>query len=175
VRVLFLALGNYRRRAVIDEATSVLAGGGSATVILSDIGQWEVETFPEGLDVLDITHMERDHLPLRLERKIVFGLPRRILKLTGRGRLRRPSRRVWKYYKRRFAKPVHRRAMERYNHIYRDRRHALTMSRVTATPYDYINVTDYLSIPVAARVMSDLDASPQKAAPQVIFGIDYLS
>ena len=173
MRVLFLALGDYRRRAVIDEATTVLRQGGSATVLVGDLSRWSADVFPDGITVLDISQLESDHLPLRIERKVVFGVPRRLLKAAGRGPFRRRSKRAWKFYERRIAKPVHRRAMTRYKQIWHDRRHQMVMAQVARGRFEYINVTDYLSMAVGARILSDLRSSSESPA-KVSFGVDYV-
>jgi FAD/FMN-containing dehydrogenase len=173
MKVLFLALGNYRRRAVIDEAADVLADGGVAVVLVGDMRAWQEDVFPTGAEIVDIASLESDHLPLRIERKLVYGLPRKLVKVAGRGRLRRSSKRALKAYERRIARPVHRRLTAGYRRIWKDRRHQRTMQFVLGREFDYINVTDCISIPAAARIISDL-GTPVDAAPKISFGIDYI-
>lgn len=173
MRVLFIALGDARRTAVVSEASEVLRNNGTATVLVGDVSRWKNEVLPDGVDLVAITQLERDHLPLRVERGVVFGAPRRLIMLVGRGPLRQRAKRVWKSYERRVAKPVHRRAMRRYSQVWGDRRERIVTDFAMVGRFDYISVMDYLSIHAGAQVMTARVASAGSDV-RIGFGIDYL-
>jgi hypothetical protein len=172
--VLFLAVGDYRRRAVSDEATAVLREGGAATILLNDRTRWEGDTLPVGVEIVELPKLEREHLPLRIERGLVFELPRQVFMLASRGRLKSTSDRAHERYERRLAKPVHRRVLRLYNRMWPDYRHAQIMSRlIRPGRYDSVEVTDYVSMPYGARILNDIEASPELTT-KLSFGIDHV-
>lgn len=174
MRVLFLAVGDARRKAVAAEATEVLQGNGTATIVISEPGRWATEGLPEGAEVIALAELERNQLPLRLERLVVFGIPRRVLKAVGRGPLKRRANKTWKRYERRIAKPLHRRAVGRYHSVFHGRRQQMIVDVAAARGYDWVTVTDYLSMEFGAAVLDGLGRSG-KPMPRLGFGIDYLA
>jgi hypothetical protein len=158
MRVLFLAIGNVRRKTVLTAAREVLADGGTVTILVGSPKRWRTEDVPDEAELVSITKLEREHLPLRLEHAALYGLPRRVTRVVGRGSLSDQATRFGKAYERRIAAPVHRGMTKLYHRLWKDRRANRVLRFAAEGRYDYVSVTDYLSIPSGALLMASADA-----------------
>ncbi|WP_405425501.1 hypothetical protein [Micromonospora sp. NBC_00617] len=174
-RVLFLAVGGARKRAVLEESAEVVAGGGSATVLISDAAAWRRERFPAGVRVVSLADLDRRRLPVRVEQNLLFRAPRFAFRMAGRGRLAAFSKRAGKAYERRIADRVHRRIfLPAYGRLQRGGQFPLLARHVLrAAPPELMVITDPASIPLGAQIARDA-AEYGSAAPRVCFGLDYL-
>lgn len=175
MNTLFLALSGTRRGATISEAVDVVRAGGTAVILIGDRHTWRRETFPEGVGVVELPRLQRDHLPLRIERLVLFRAPKAGFTLIGRGPLRRFGRRAAGAYERRFANKVHRRVLPLYQRIWKNRERDVILSKVVDPgEFDTIAVTDFASLSYAASLVRALDAA-KGAVPRLCYSIDHLS
>src|SRR5262245_10317552 len=72
MRVLFLAIGNVRRKTVLTAAREVLADGGAVTILVGSPKRWRTEDVPDEAEIVGITKLEREHMPLRLEHAALY-------------------------------------------------------------------------------------------------------
>jgi hypothetical protein len=63
VNVLFVALGATRRPAVARESARVVAGGGSATVLVRKPSTWARDRLADGVDMVELPELERAYRP----------------------------------------------------------------------------------------------------------------
>jgi hypothetical protein len=174
MRVLFVALGASRKRAVTDESAEVVAAGGAAVVLVDDARAWASVTFADGVEVVQAATLAAEHWPRRAESLLLYRGPRFLLhRAAGRGTPR--ARRVVKAYERRVADRVHRRL---FLPLY-DRMWNRTQSRVMVQclrrlgPFDLLVVTDAPSLPEARRLLGGhLGGS---GAPRIAFSIDQVA
>lgn len=150
MRVLFLALGATRRRAVAEESARVVAEGGDAVVLLGQ--PWAGERLDPRVRLVDLGELTARSRPVRWAQALLVRLPRRAARLVGRGRLRRPVQRAWQVYERRVASPAHRRlVLPASRRWWRGR--VLRREIAARGPFDLIVIADPLSMPEAARLV----------------------
>ncbi len=156
-RVLFLALGTSRARAVVEESTRVVAGAGEATVVVGDAAAWRGQTFASGVRVVDLAALHHRHLPVAAERLLVHRAPQAALRAIGRGPVASWSRRAGRAYERRVADRFHRRLFQPlYRRLFSDADVRLLRRRVVRDDrFDLLVVADPTSIPVAARLAAE--------------------
>lgn len=176
MRVVFLALGATRRRAVIEESAQVLADGGTAVVLVDTMAPWRRETFAPGVEVVEVAEIERQHhLPRTLEALFLYRVPIGLLyRVFGYGPLRELVHRVARVYKRRFANRVHRRIfLPVYRRLWSEVRAQLVHRHVLgATPFDILVVADPVSLPDAVRLLTYY-TDPGTAVPRVAYSLDH--
>lgn len=169
MRVLFLALGATRRRAVAEESARVVAAGGDAVVLLGQ--PWTGERLDPRVRLVDVGELTARTRPMRWANALLVRLPGRGARLVGRGRLRRPMQRVWRAYERRVAAPVHRRlVLPASRRWWRGR--VLRREVAARGPFDLIVVTDPLSMPEAARLLrGGVAGSPRSPRLAFVLGL----
>jgi hypothetical protein len=171
VNVLFLALGASRKRAVVDECAKVVADGGTATVMVDAIKQWQRAGFGTGVTVFDAAVLLRARLPMRIERLVVYRGPRFVLnKAPGRW-----GRRAAGAYQEKVADRFHRRVfMPAYARLRGKPRGQLVAEHITRSPrpFDWIVVTDPVSMPVAVQVLDHLGTDRRVG---LAYSVDHLS
>ncbi|WP_338676650.1 hypothetical protein V1460_29550 [Streptomyces sp. SCSIO 30461] len=109
MQVLFLALGASRKRAVAEETAAVVGAGGRAVVLVARKKSWEGQSFAPGVQLVTSEELVARHLPRRLERLVLYRVPRAVVRVVGRGPLGSGARRALKAYERRVAGRIHRR------------------------------------------------------------------
>jgi hypothetical protein len=109
MQVLFLALGASRKRAVVEESAEVVARGGRAVVLVRQRKPWLDQTFAPGVELVTADELQERHLPRRVERLVLYRVPRLMVRVAGRGRLSSKAKRALKAYERRVAARIHRR------------------------------------------------------------------
>ncbi|SCG76612.1 hypothetical protein [Micromonospora inositola] len=171
-RVLILALGATRKRAVVEDAAEVVAGGGSVTVLISSAADWRRERFAPGVRVVDLAALEGRRFALRAERAVLFRAPGRAFRVIGRGPLSGWAKRAGRAYERRIAERVHRRLFQPVYHRMRrsDLPQRLADQVVAEVAADLLVVSDPASIPLAARIVRQAPV-----APRVGYGLPYLA
>lgn len=174
MQVLFLALGGTRRRAVVEESAQVVADGGTAVVLVDQAKTWHRETFDPGVEVIELSRLERLHPPRRMEKVLLFKGPGALFRLVGRGPLRQWATETRKTYERRIANVAHRAlilpADRRVWGAVRQRlihRHVLHHRR----PFDLLVVSDLDSMVTAAHLLDSYPAS-NLPEPQVSYSYD---
>ena len=174
MQVLFLALGANRRRAAIEESAQVVADGGHAVVLIDDAKPWRRVSFDPGAQVVELSRLECAHLPMKVERLLLFKVPGLLFRTVGRGALRKWARRAADAYERRLADRVHRRlVVPLYRSVWGEASRSLIQRHVLdGASFDLFVVTDLASMPCAARLLASYDASDAEA-PQLAFGLDY--
>ncbi len=173
MNVLFLALGGGRRKGTLAEADQVIAEGGRALILVDSFGPWKLESVPEGVEMVGLTSLERQHWPMQVTDALILRAPDRLLRAIGRGPVRRLAKRIRGAYKRRVGQPIHRRVTVGYHKLWPDRHHGLVMSLVRRREIDFIVVTTHQSMIRAARMQRDLDAAAI-SRPKTRFSIDHL-
>ena len=157
MNVLFLALGASRKRAVVEESAKVVAEGGTATVLVASVKQWNLGTFTPGVTVIDSSVLHQDQPLWRIERLLVFRGPtavlRRALGRRGKSAARAYEKKVADRFHRRVFLPLHTR-------LRGNARSGLIAQHVarSSRPYEWIVVTDPVSMPDAEKVMGNLGA-----------------
>ncbi|MER5455137.1 hypothetical protein ABT008_10150 [Micromonospora sp. NPDC002389] len=176
MRVLFLALGATRRRAVVAESAQVVAEGGSAVVLVESAARWKRVTFADGVDVVAMSKLEQRRPVRRAEKFLLYKGPRFLLnRVIGRGRLQPRARRASKAYERRIADRVHRRIfLPAYGRFFKqDPSKLVERHLVESEPFDLLVVTDALSMPMAVDLLA-LPGTAGRVAPSVAYSIDYV-
>lgn len=174
MNVLFLGVGNSQVKGTIAQSEQVLCDGGRALILVETFRPWRKEALPDGVELVGLGSLEKDHWPLRIEQVLLFRLPDGLLRAVGRGPARKFGNRARSWYDERFAERAHRRIVSRYRRIWRNRNHEHLMSwLVRRGDLDYVVVTNYASIPLGARIQHDLDAT-STPRPKVRFSIDHL-
>ncbi|WP_216642358.1 hypothetical protein [Micromonospora sp. WMMA2032] len=166
MHVLFLSVGGVRRRAVVEESRQAVADGGAATVVVDRLGPWSRETFAPGVRVVELDALLRRLPTVRFEQAALYKAPRKLLRLVGRGPLRRISKRTERAYQRRLADPAHRAFLR----VRGDQRPRLIDQLFARTPVDVLVVTDPIAMPYAARLVGNRTGH---ASPRVCFSYDY--
>jgi hypothetical protein len=168
MRVLFLAFGGYRKKAVVEECAQVLADGGTATVLVDSTGPWRRAGLPDGVTVVDTAALRRELRTMRLEHLVVYRGPRFVLRRVAGRRAKRAMavhQKVADKFHRRVVMPVHRRLSAES----RGRLIARRLGR-TAERYDWIIVGDSPSMPDAVDLLDALGDT----APGVAYSVDHL-
>jgi hypothetical protein len=162
MRVLFLALGGNRRRAVTAESRAVAAAGGRPTVLVAGLARWADDRFAPGVEVVPLSRYRR-HWPLAVEHMLLYRGPRTLLR-----------RRALSVYKRLIADRVRRRLIRPvYRRLWPDGvHHQLDAFLAGCGPFDAVVVSDARSFPAARRVVERLAATG--TAPRIAFGTDAL-
>ncbi|MFI5834046.1 hypothetical protein ACIA5A_10260 [Micromonospora sp. NPDC051300] len=166
MHVLFLSVGDVRRRAVVEESRQAVADGGAATVVVDRMAPWSREAFASGVRVVDLAALRRGLPADRIEQAALYKAPRKLLRTVGRGPLRRFSKRAERAYQRRLADPAHRAFLRMRG----DQRAKLIARLCARTPVDVVVVTDPIAMPYAADL---LGRRPGRAHPRVCFSYDY--
>lgn len=174
-RVLFLALGGARKRAVTEESAEVAERGGHPVVLVADRTAWRRERFAPGVQVVSLTDLEARQFPVRVEQTVLFRAPRFAFRVVGRGPLASFGKRAGKAYERRVADRVHRRLfLPAYRRLQRVGPFALLVRHVLRpAPPTLVVVTDPASIPLAAELVREAHAWTS-TAPRVAYGLDYV-
>ncbi|AVT32830.1 hypothetical protein C6361_28975 [Plantactinospora sp. BC1] len=177
-QVLILALEGSRRLAVLADVERVIAAGGSATLVVNDIGKWRREKLPKQLRVVDLTKLELRLAPLAVEQMVLVRGPGFLFKAVGRGPLAGRSKKANRAYQRAFADRVHRRVgLPVYRRLFQplyakkgDPRLRL-LDRYVLQPgrFDVLVVSDPGSMPAAATILADLTA--RNVAPTLCFDV----
>ncbi|MFG2084670.1 MULTISPECIES: hypothetical protein [unclassified Spirillospora] len=107
MNVVFLALGATRRTAVVAESGRVVAGGGTATVLLDRPSSWEKDPLPDGVVVVELPVLEQSYRPAAVS-LLLFRIPRLLFRVCARGPLREWGERLDRAFRRRVARPVDR-------------------------------------------------------------------
>ncbi|MFI0485674.1 hypothetical protein [Actinomadura sp. 9N215] len=108
MNVLFVALGASRRPAIVRESARIVADGGHAVVLVTKSSSWAKDPLPDGVDVVELPALERRHAPA-VPRILLYGIPRRLVRVCFPGPLRKTGDRIYAGYRRRVARPVERR------------------------------------------------------------------
>ncbi|GGQ28355.1 hypothetical protein BKA00_006272 [Actinomadura coerulea] len=152
MNVLFLALGASRKGAVSAEAERVIAGGGTATVLIGKPSAWRKHPLPEGAEVVELAEVERGYRPGWV-RFWLYRAPRLVLRICLPGPLRRWRDRLDNAYRRRVAKPLNRRLARRYR---RDpvqvRRRAVERDVISGRSVGLVVVGDAQSLVTASEL-----------------------
>jgi hypothetical protein len=173
MRVLFLALGANRRRAVTGDAARVVAGGGEAVVVVDSLAAWQKENLDPAVRMVEVVPAESASRALAAERKLLFGAPRKALALVGRGPLRVPAGRVRSAYERRVATPLHRRALPAYRRLRpQARRRLIEQLAGPITGFDAVVVADPAAI-VEAHLLASA-VRPDARMPLICYSLDHL-
>ncbi|GAA3371500.1 hypothetical protein GCM10020367_22420 [Streptomyces sannanensis] len=173
MQVLFLALGGSRKRAVVEESADVVAAGGRAVVLVDRKKSWASVAFAPGVEVVTPDELEARHLPRRIERFVLFRIPRLVASVLGVGPVRRMSRRALKAYERRVAGRVHRRV---FLPVHR-RVWPTVADRIARRHFgggggpELLVVTDPWSVQHAVRLMEAWE-SDRLATPCVTYSVD---
>lgn len=176
MRVLFLALGATRRRAVVEESRAVAARGGAATVLVARPAVWSRETFDDAVTVIDLSRLQADHAPQAASRKIVVGLPRKLFRLVGRGPLAPRLNRWRKGYERRVAATIQRKiVIPAYGRIWHNSRAQLLVREIGPdAAFDAVVISDPASLAVAERLVQTWPSSWGEVPP-LCFSVDHLA
>ncbi|MFY1691498.1 hypothetical protein [Plantactinospora sp. WMMB782] len=175
-QVLILALDGSRRLAVLADVDRVLAAGGSATLVVSDIAKWRREKLPKQLRTVDLTKLELRLAPLAVEQLVLFRAPGLLFRAAGRGALAGRSKKANRAYQRGFADRVHRRVgMPVYRRLFQPlyarkgdpRLRLLDRYVLQRGRFDVLVVADPGSMPAAATILASLTA--RGAAPTLCF------
>ncbi|MEU4426718.1 hypothetical protein AB0F81_39370 [Actinoplanes sp. NPDC024001] len=160
--VLILALGATRRRAALDDAATVAADGGTATILVSDPAAWRNDKPAPGVRLVAQADLEPRPGWLRWEQLVLYRLPRRALK--GR------ADRAWRAYRRRVADKLHRKVFLPLARRGAETRPAhLIRQHVTAVgKLDLVVVNDPASMPVAVSLLHTYGGNE---LPRVAYGI----
>lgn len=170
--VLILALGATRKRAVVEDAAAVVARGGTVTVLISSAANWRRERFASDVRMINLAELEGRVLPLRLERAVLYRVPRLLFRTIGRGRLAAWTKRAGRAYEKWIADRVHRRVvLPTYRRLRSSQVPQQLADRAVAeTRVDLLVVADPASIPLAARIIRQ-----STLVPQVGYGLPYLT
>jgi hypothetical protein len=169
MRVLFLASGAYRKRAVIEECEKVLADGGAATVVVDSAVPWRRAGLPDGVTVVDSAALQGERLAMRIENLVVYRGPRFVLRRVAGRR----AKRAMAAHKR-VADKFHRRVfLPAYRRVSAGTRGGLIARRLgrSGERYDWIIVGDATSMPDAVELLEALG----DARPGVAYSVDFLS
>lgn len=171
MRVLFLAVGATRRRAVTAEIAEVLAAGGEAVLVVDSRRPWRGEHLDPRVRVVDLAAEEGRRPVFVAERRALLGAPLAVLRLAGRGPLRRAGR-AGEAYQRRLAAAVHSRVtVPAYRRIRPQARRRL-IERVAGPldAFDLVVVADPMSLPEADRLRTS--GRRDGGAPVLCYSID---
>ena len=166
MNVLFLALGAYRKRAVVEECREVVSAGGTATVVVASAGPWRRSGLPAEATLVDVDALLRTRVPVRVGQLIVHRGPRFVLRKV----FRRRAKRVLAGYQKaadRFDRRVFLPAYRRVAAAQPAQLLARHLAR-TGREYDWIIVADSPSMPDAVR-LGDVPG-----APGIAYSVDHL-
>jgi hypothetical protein len=168
--VVILALGATRRRATVAETEAVLAAGVTPLVVVDSLRPWAGDPLPAGVRAVEVASLLREHPALRVEHAILYGLPRRALRLAGRGRLAPKAKKAMAAYERKFANRVHNRVVMPLHRRLWPMARARSVKRAAGSRINLVLATDPASFSLAAELAAPaVTASP--AAPSVAFSI----
>lgn len=168
MRVLFLAFGAYRKQAVVEECEKVLAGGGTATVVVDSVVPWRRAGLPDGVTLVDSAALQRERLPMRIEDVLVHRGPAFVLRRVAGRR----AKRVMAAHKK-VADNFHRRIfLPAYRRLGAETRARLIARRLSRSRerYDWIVIGDATSMPDALELLAALGADE----PGVAYSVDHL-
>jgi hypothetical protein len=174
MRVLFVALGGNRKRAVTDESADVIASGGSAVVLVDDAAPWASVSFADGVEVVQAARIAAAHWPRRVESLVLYRGPQFVMhRAAGRGTPR--ARRLVKAYQRRVADRVHRRLfLPLYAKVFGGRSERAVEQRLARLgPFDLLVVADVVSLPDVHRLLKA--GLRVGGKPRVAFTIDEIA
>jgi hypothetical protein len=165
MRVLFLALGGNRRRAVTAESRAVATAGGRSTVLVAGLERWADERFAPGVEVVPLTRYRR-HWPLAIEHLLLYRAPGFLLhRFAGSGAVSLYNRLIAARVRRWLVRPV-------YGRLWPDGSHRqLDAFLAGCGPVDAVVVSDARSFPAGQRAMDSLTASTGRA-PRVAFRVE---
>ena len=169
MRVLFLAFGAYRKRAVVEECAKVLADGGTATVVVESMVPWRRAGLPDGVTVVDSAALQAERLAMRIERLVIYRGPAFILRRVAGRRAKRAMAAHKKA-----ADKFHRRIfLPAYRRLSAETRGRLIARRLGRRKerYDWVIVGDATSMPDAVELLDALG----DASPGVAYSVDYVS
>jgi hypothetical protein len=157
----------------VAESASVVAGGGHAAVLVDNRKRWRRVGLDPAVTVIDLSRLEARHPPMRMERALLFGIPRRVFRAIGRGPLETWGRRAGRAYERRVADRVHGRLfLPVYRRLWGEARYRSVERRVLDdAAFDRLVVTDPVSMPYAAWLREARRGD--RSAPIISFGLDY--
>jgi hypothetical protein len=174
--VIFLALGDNRRRGVVQESAEVAANGDRVVVLIGRGSRWRAESFAPGVAVVDVARLDLRHPPRFIEEMLLFAGPRFLLhRVVGRVRpFRELARRLAGAYRKRVAAPVHRALfLPVYRRLWPDMRLRLIERHVLRDlAPDLVVVSDPLSMPTAVELFG-AHAARVGDPPQLCFSIDH--
>lgn len=168
--VVILALGASRRRATVAETEAVLAAGVTPVVVVDSLRSWGRDPLPAGVRTAEVASLLRKHMPLRVEHAILYGLPRRALRLVGRGRLAPKAEKAMTAYERKFANRVHNRVVTPLHRRLWPRARAASVKRAVGDRIDLVLATDAASFAIAAELAAASATASGPALP-VAFSI----
>ena len=173
MQVLFLALGASRKRAVTEESAEITASGGRAVVIVDRPKAWSSVVFAPGVDVVTPGDLDAAHLPRRIERLLLYRLPRAAVSAAGVVRpVRKPSQRVLKAYERRVAGRVHRRVfLPLHRRLWPTSQARAVRRRFGAGGPELLVVADALSVSFAVQLL-DVWGRDGAPLPRIAYSID---
>jgi hypothetical protein len=173
MQVLFLALGASRKRAVVEESAEVVARGGRAVVLVGARKPWLDQGFEPGVELVTADELEARHLPRRLERLVLYRVPRLVVRVAGRGPLAGKAKRALKAYERRVAARVHRRVfVPLHRRVWPKISDRLVWRHFGPRKGpELLVVADALSVPRAVQLIQAWE-SDGLAVPKVCYGID---
>lgn len=171
MRVLFLALGASRRRAVIDESAQVVRSGGQAVVVIDSLDRWSRPAFDPGVEVVDLAKLVA---MVRLERTTLFTAPRAVARRVGRWRLRKPVNRVRGAYEHHIANRVHRKVfLPTYRRmVFRMAPRLIERHVLRGRTFDLVVISEPRAMPVAVHLLDSFAADGGKP-PELAYGIEY--
>ncbi|MEV1064211.1 hypothetical protein [Streptomyces sp. NPDC050263] len=174
MQVLFLAVGAARKRAVVEESAAVVAAGGKVVVLVGQKKPWDTETFAPGVRLVTFEELEARHLPRRIERAVLYRVPRRVAGAIGRGRLRGRTDKALKAYEKGVAGRVHRRV---FLPVHRKLWPAAGTRMVRRSfgsegGPDLIVVADALSIPRAVELTEFWNSSDGRGTPRIAYSVE---
>ncbi|MGI5398949.1 hypothetical protein ACQEVG_05715 [Streptomyces sp. CA-135486] len=173
MQVLFLALGASRKRAVVEESAEVVARGGRAVVLVGVRKPWLDQGFAPEVELVTADELEASHLPRRLERLVLYRVPRLVVRVAGRGPLRSRAKRALKAYERRVAGRIHRRVfVPLHRRVWPRLADRMVWRHFSPRKGpELMVVADALSVPRAVQLIQAWE-SEGLAVPRVSYGID---
>jgi hypothetical protein len=172
MQVLFLALGASRKRAVVEESAEVAERGGRAVVLVADRKPWLDQTFAPGVEVVTADELQARHLPMRLERLVLYRVPRLVVRVAGRTPLGGKAKRALKAYERKVAGRIHRRVfIPAHRRMWPRTADRMIWRHFAASGPELLVVADALSVSRAVQLVEAWE-SDRLAVPKVVYGID---
>ncbi|GGK12341.1 hypothetical protein GCM10010124_01070 [Pilimelia terevasa] len=169
MKVLIILLGEARRPAALAEGLAVLAGGGTATVLVHETGPWTAALAEAGLTVRSRAELARRHWPQRLARFVLWRVPAGLARAAGRGPLRAPAERAAARYRSRVAGPVQRRLVDRvHRRLWRDAAVDVVAAHLAREDYDAVVPADPHAVLLLEQVLRrDAGAARRRIAYSV--------
>jgi len=167
VKVVFLALGATRRPMVISESARVVAEGGTATILIERRSSWADDSFPGGVEIVELRELVRRYRPDAVTRWL-FRFPERFFRACAPGPLRRGGDRLYRAFRWRVARPLDKRLARRYrSDAAAVRRKALRQAVLSGARPDLVVVADAASMAPAAALASK---GPGRALDLAFYG-----